>query len=162
MPGKDAVKLELQTTLRERLGPEVDINALPDLVFMGHVDDFYATYEWSSGGMIHMHMAFWIVGSPRIDKVIVPKEQRDQVIVTERATCDTDVVLPQTEAANLMACFWDRVIAEFNVAKALDQFSQALPAQFGINHRDGKRNRVEAEIWEETREWTAVARVYFI
>ena len=129
MPGKDAVKLELQTSLRDRLGPEVDLKALLDIVFMGHVDDHYATFEWSSGGMIHMHMAFWIVGSPRIDKVIVPKEQRDQVIVTERATCDTDVVLPQTEAANLMACFWDRVVAEFNVAKALDQFSQALPGE---------------------------------
>lgn len=128
MPGKDEVKRRLQTALRERLGQEVDIDSLPDLVFMGHVDDFYASFEWSSGGMLHAHMAFWIVGSPRIDKVIVPKEQGDQVVEIT-ATCDTDVVLPQTEAANLMACFWDRVIAEFNVAKALDQFSQALPGE---------------------------------
>ena len=98
MPGKDAVKRRLQTALRERLGQEVDIDSLPDLVFMGHVDDFYASFEWSSGGMLHAHMAFWIVGSPRIDKVITPKERDDGTVVVE-PELDTDVQLTQTEAA---------------------------------------------------------------
>ena len=125
VPGLEAVKDRLRTSLRERLGHEVDVDCLPDLSCMGHVDHFYATFEWSGRGMLHAHMAFWIVGSPRIDKVLVPKEQGDHVEI--KAACDTDVVLPQTEAANLMACFWDRVISEFNVAKALHQSTQALP-----------------------------------
>ena len=105
VPGMDAVKSRLQTTFREKLGHEVNIDSLPDLIFIGHVDDFYASSKWRSGGILHAHMAFWIVGSPCIDKVLVPKEQGDQV-ADITATCDTDVVLPQTKAANLMACFW--------------------------------------------------------
>ena len=72
VPGLAEVKRRLQTTLREKIGQDVSIDSLPDLKSMGHVDDFYASFEWSSGGMLHAHMAFWIVGSPRIDKVVVP------------------------------------------------------------------------------------------
>ena len=35
------------------------------------MDDHWATYEWSEGGLIHLHIAFWIVGSPRIDVVTI-------------------------------------------------------------------------------------------
>ena len=47
----------------------------PDQMHFGQVDDYYMSYEWSEGGMIHAHMAFWVVGAPRIDKIEVPREQ---------------------------------------------------------------------------------------
>ena len=78
--------------------------------------------------MLHAHMAFWIVGSPRIDHIVVPK-QMDESTYEITAQWETDVVVPQTEAANRMASFWDRVFCEFNVAKAMKHANdiQALP-----------------------------------
>ena len=69
VPGHGAVKSQVQARLRRQLGEEVHIEALPDLAAFGHVDDFWASFEWSSGGMIHAHIAIWVVGSPRIDRV---------------------------------------------------------------------------------------------
>ena len=53
----------------------------PDLQFFGRVDDYHATFEWSEGGMIHAHMAFWVVGAPRIDKIDVPRLTKDTAVV---------------------------------------------------------------------------------
>ena len=47
---------------------------LPDLEQYGKVTDYYASLEWSAGGLVHAHIALWIVGSPRIDKVETPLE----------------------------------------------------------------------------------------
>ena len=66
--GQDAAKDKLASDLTARLGVDVVVDEAPDLQFFGHVDDYYATFEWSEGGMIHAHMAFWIVGAPRIDQ----------------------------------------------------------------------------------------------
>ena len=55
--------------------------------------------------MIHAHMAFWVIGAPRIDKIeVLP----DGVTAT-----------PHSESANRLAAFWDRGFTEFNVAKAM-------------------------------------------
>ena len=67
--------------LRQRLGEEVDVEELPDLLKFGHVDDEYVTFEWSAGGMVHVHMAFWIVGAPRIDKIEVPRGTRRGIML---------------------------------------------------------------------------------
>ena len=37
-------------------GRHVSVSDLPDLQYYGYVDDFYATLEWSAGGIIHTHM----------------------------------------------------------------------------------------------------------
>ena len=63
------------------------------------------------------------------------------------AECDSTVVLPQTEAASLMASFWDRAITEFNVAKALASSSHALQGQdsearVGLPHDVGLRQKL--------------------
>ena len=77
-------------------------------------------YEWSEGGIIHAHMAFWVVGAPRIDKIEVPREQAG-----ESGGIEIDVPLPgqhavpQAEAADRLAAFWDRAYTEYNVAKAM-------------------------------------------
>ena len=64
-----------------RLGVDVDVDEAPDLKIFGDVDDYYAAFEWSEGGMIHAHMAFWIVGAPRIDKIDVPRLTTDTAVV---------------------------------------------------------------------------------
>ena len=82
----------------------------------GRVDDFYASLEWSAGGLVHVHIAYWIVGAPRIDKVVVPRQSEAGVFEVDVTAADA-VVLPHERAANVMSTFWDRVICEFNVAK---------------------------------------------
>ena len=69
--------------------------------------------------MIHAHIALWIVGSPRFDKTNVPKEKSPGVIVVEPETADVRIHSSE-EVAKLMASFWDRVVTEWNVAKAFE------------------------------------------
>ena len=60
--------------LREKLGEDIVVEELPDLRHDGHVDDFCASSEWSTGGLVHVHLTLWIVGAPRIDKVVVERQ----------------------------------------------------------------------------------------
>ena len=83
----------------------------------GRVDESYATFEWSGGGMVHVHIAMWISGSPRIDKVTVPSSKGGAAIELHPHTEDR-VELEQGDAANRLATFFDRVYTEYNMAKA--------------------------------------------
>ena len=69
--------------------------------------------------MIHAHIALWIVGSHRFDNINVPKQLPSGVIEVEPDTEDVRVHSSE-QAAKLMACFWDRVLTEWNVAKAFE------------------------------------------
>ena len=64
--------------------------------------------EWSSGGRVHTHIAFWIVGAPRIGKVVVPTATKSDSVEID-VTPEDAVVLPQEDVANLLAMFLDRV-----------------------------------------------------
>ena len=110
-----------------RLGVDVDVDDVPDVQLFGHVDDHYATFEWSEGGMIHAHMAFWIVGAPRIDKIAVPRAKEDGACVEIDAAPPGAEVVPEPEAADRLAAFWDRAYTEFNVAKVLADQSSTRP-----------------------------------
>ena len=110
VPGLEEAKAKLTEELRSRLGVDVDVEEIPDLAKFGHVDDEYVSFEWSSGGLVHVHMALWVVGVPRIDKIEVPQEKEDEnegkawveiEVVLEGAT-----VIPQSEAAERLATFW--------------------------------------------------------
>ena len=105
------------------MGVEMLVDDIPDLQYFGHVDDEYASFEWSEGGMIHVHIAFWIVGAPRIDKIEVPREKGDdgttKTWVEIDVVPDGAVVVPESAAADRLATFWDRSFTEFNVAKAM-------------------------------------------
>ena len=120
-PGRDEAKAKLEEELRRRVGCEIQIDDLPDAKHYGQVDDVYVSFEWSDGGVIHGHMAFWIVGAPRIDKVEMPQEKCDeceeQRWVEIEALPDGAAVVPQSEAAYCLA--WDRCLTEFNVGKAM-------------------------------------------
>ena len=121
VPGLQDAKDKLAQALSSHIGEDVAVDAIPDLRFFGQVDDYYATYEWSEGGMIHAHMAFWVVGAPRIDKIEVPCDVSKN---SEGVEIDVNVpgqrVVPQAQAAEQLAAFWDRAFTEFNVAKPFD------------------------------------------
>ena len=65
-------------------------------------------------------MAVWVVGAPRIDKIEAPREQAGGSggVEIETPLPGQDAV-PQAEAADRLAAFWDRMYTEYNVAKAL-------------------------------------------
>ena len=114
VPGHDEAMEMLASQLREKLGVDISVDDLPDLRNYGVVDDFYASLEWSGGGLIHTHIALWIVGAPRIDKVTVPIDIESGVVQVD-VTPAEEVVLPHEDAANILATFWDRVFSEFTV-----------------------------------------------
>jgi hypothetical protein len=118
--------------LRAKVGPGIAVEDLPDLQCLGVVDDFYASFEWSDGGLVHVHIALWIVGSPRIDKVQVPKElqaEGESGRVEINVPIDGETVMPQEEAASLMAAFWERAYTECNLAKAVRGARDGIDAE---------------------------------
>ena len=127
VPGLTKTKQRICDSIKEKLGIDVDVDDLriPDLLHFGYVDDFWLSFEWSAGGIMHAHIAFWIVGSPRIDKIDLPKEKSEDVIEVDASTEDCRV-LAHEEAANQMAGFWDRLVTEFNVAKALQGHNEVV------------------------------------
>lgn len=133
VPGREAAQEKLASNLTARLGFDVRVDELPDLELFGRVDDYYATFEWSEGGMIHAHMAFWIVGAPRIDKIAVPRAQGDGSFVQIDAAPPGAEVVAEAEAADRLAAFWDRAYTEFNVAKTL---ASEVPTQPGSSSSD--------------------------
>ena len=36
------------------------------------VDDWYASFEWGAGGIVHVHLVLWVHGAPRLDAVLRP------------------------------------------------------------------------------------------
>ena len=138
-PGLTTVRSKMEELFRSKVGEDVDVGELPDLQHLGEVDDVYVSFEWNDGGLVHVHIALWIVGSPRIDKVIVPREQGGNLVEVE-VPIHGETVLPQEEAATLMSAFWERAYCEFNVAKTLldesDPFAHA--EQIGPRSKMGR------------------------
>ena len=85
----------------------------------GLVDDLYATFEWSAGGMVHLHIAVWIAGAPRIDRIDkAPDGDPDnEEAIFHDLDMDGEVVLEQGEAASRLASFFDRAYTEWNLQK---------------------------------------------
>lgn len=65
-------------SINAELGSDADLYNLriPDLLHSGYVDGCWFSFGWGVGGAIHAHIAFWIVGSPRIDKIDLAKRER--------------------------------------------------------------------------------------
>ena len=111
-------KVRVESALRAGLAQEDfsldDVQLQADY---GRVDESYATFEWSGGGMVHVHIALWISGSPRIDKVLIPSSKADAAIELHLDAEDR-VELEQGDAANRLATFFDRAYTEYSIAKA--------------------------------------------
>ena len=124
VPGRADAHSKIEAELAARVGADASVSSRlcqnPDQMHFGQVDDYYMSYEWSEGGMIHAHMAFWVVGAPRIDKIEVPREQaRGAGCVEIDAPLPGQHSAPHAEAAERLAAFWDRPYTEYNVAKAM-------------------------------------------
>ena len=65
----------MEAQLRSRMGLDIFVDDIPELRHSGEVDDWYVTFEWSEGGIVHAHMALWVAGAPRMDKIEAPREQ---------------------------------------------------------------------------------------
>ena len=125
VPGKEGrteAMRELQVELQQEMQVDIEVGALPDyLDDWGRVDDSWASFEWSGGGIVHVHIALWISGAPRIDRVIVPPMEGDNTKDVDLEDLDLDtegeVILEQGEAANRLAAFFDRVYTEYNICK---------------------------------------------
>ena len=74
VPGLQDAKGMLAQVLSSHLVDDDAVDSISDYRFLGQVDDYYATYEWSEGSMIHEHMAFWVFGALRIDKIEAPSD----------------------------------------------------------------------------------------
>ena len=69
--------------------------------------------------MVHVHVATWIVGSPRIDKVCIEAEltgATDSVAETVYAE-EGAVRMDDDSAARCLSAFWSRIYTEWNAAK---------------------------------------------
>ena len=117
----------------------MSVSDLPDLQYYGYVDDFYASLEWSAGGLIHTHIALWIVGSPRIDKVEVPIESKDDVVEIDVTPAD----------AFVLATFWDRVFNEFNVSKLVQEAWDPVFLGVARKQRQEDRNHSQSVLVDE-------------
>ena len=99
MPGLDALRKRIMNEFNEKLGEGVKLNELPDLLHLGLVDDFYGSFEWSDGGILHAHIAFWMVGAPRIDKIQVPHERDESDSVLHETWCGGENPTPPSARA---------------------------------------------------------------
>ena len=62
VPGLELTKERVRKNLQEKVGTSVFVDdmSFPDLKHFGQVDDYWLSYEWSDGGIIHAHIALWI------------------------------------------------------------------------------------------------------
>ena len=67
-----SLKLELMLHLARRILRTTGQRASPD---DPDLDEFWATYEWSAGGTTHLHILAYLIGSPRIEKVVRPDDK---------------------------------------------------------------------------------------
>jgi len=81
----------------------------------GRVDDWWACYEWSGGGLVHVHVCLWIKGAPRIDKVKTGAVTGavEETLWTE----DGQVDLSGDAAAKALNSFFERLYTEWNLKK---------------------------------------------
>ena len=82
------------------------------------VDDWYASYEWGSGGIVHLHVVLWIKGAPRVDVAVKLGSGGDMPLMEPPDESKTIVL--EEDVATIMASFFDRLYTEWNARKAPD------------------------------------------
>ena len=124
IPGKEGAAVSLEQELRRQFRDEDgDADVVDDVSVevpadWGRVDDYWASFEWSAGGMVHVHVALWIVGSPRIDGVYTCDEKASEEEVMEKLGGDVgDVHLDDESAARVLSRFFNRLYTEWHIGK---------------------------------------------
>ena len=116
VPSKKEAMAAVQSELAAEFGDDStqfrDLHLEED---WGCVDDWWACFEWSGGGLVHVHVCFWIKGSPRIDKV---KTATTTGAVEETLWSeDGQVELSGDAAAKCLSSFFERLYTEWNLKK---------------------------------------------
>ena len=95
----------------------------------GQVKDWWASFEWSDGGMVHIHIALWIGGAPRIDKVLLDEPLDDTSAQIHDLEYEGKVTLTEAIASKKLAWFFDRAYTEWNNLKAIDCSDRKRPGR---------------------------------
>ena len=56
--GLGDARAKIEAELVSRMGVGISVGGIPDLRKFGQVDDWYVTYGWGEGGIVHAHVAF--------------------------------------------------------------------------------------------------------
>jgi len=116
VPPKKEAMAAVQRELASELGDDsTSFNELQLDADWGRVDEWWACYEWSGGGLVHVHVCLWIKGAPRIDKVKtgVVTGAVEETLWTE----DGQVDLSGDAAAKASNSFFERLYTEWNLKK---------------------------------------------
>jgi hypothetical protein len=147
IPGSGAYADFLRQEMRQHLGDAFEeVTFERSIAAIGRVDDYWASYEWSAGGMVHVHVALWITGSPRVDKVLAQepsaaspdetdRKRGREILLEDRGY----VVLTDTQCANLMGAFYDKAYAEWHPGKDADGHAANAPSERNKQGRIGER-----------------------
>ena len=117
------------------------------------VEDWYASFEWGAGGIVHVHVVLWVRGAPRIDVVLKPDKDGNLPKPDGEAKAAASVVLDE-DLADIMASFNDRVYTEWNTRKANDGSEAARLGERERRRRDGSERSVRDPCsipWAELR-----------
>jgi DNA replication protein DnaC len=149
VPGRANAAAQLQAELAKQAG-EANIQDLElfTLVDLGRVDDWWATFEWSGGGLVHVHVALWIVGSPRIDRIISKESEKggsDPSAQETILTTEDSVQLDGESAARVMSAFWERVYTEWNPWKSTSEADEVKIGPRKAMGKDGDRCSLSPE-----------------
>jgi hypothetical protein len=138
VPGRLAAAAALEQELTAAC-PDGDVESFATSIpcNQGHVDDWWCTFEWSGGGIVHIHLALYTVGSPRIDKVLTDKallEAEDEDPGAPRETLyaeEGDVVLQDDAAARALVT----IASSRNACKG----ERDVPGRVGYRKAMGKK-----------------------
>ena len=117
VPSKKEAMAAVQRELASELGD--DSTSFKELELdedWGRVDDWWACYERSGGGLLHVHVCLWIQGALRIDKVKtgVATGAVEETPWSE----DGQVDLSGDAAAKALNSFFERLYTEWNLKKS--------------------------------------------
>ncbi|CAK0867486.1 unnamed protein product [Prorocentrum cordatum] len=91
-PGRADAQQKVEAELAPRTGVDISVDDIPDLSHFGQ------------GGINHAHMAFWVIGAPRIDMVEAPREPAPGSAGVEiEAPLSGQHAVPQAQAADRSA-----------------------------------------------------------
>ena len=118
------------------------------------VDDWYASFEWGAGGIVHVHCVFWVKGAPRVDCVIRPDEDGNLPNDLSEAHAAHAPVLEE-DVAGIFASFHDRVYTEWNAKKPADGSEAERLGERERRRRDGTERATRdpcSTSWSDLRE----------
>ena len=105
------------------------------------VDDWYASFELGSGGVVHVHLILWVEGAPRIDVAVKLTSEGDSPQGWKERVPEEDTVVLDEDVAAIVACFYDAPSTTYRSRQMVRR-----PTRWGRARRHG--GRVWNVIWQ--------------